>query len=58
MFRDYNHKIINGAFDDKYAESKSNGSENISIEQHLEKFRPYLVEMINKFKKSDECKFN
>ena len=47
---------MNGAFNDTYIKYKSKGDENTPVEQYHEKIRPYLGDMIDKFKKSGEWK--
>ena len=46
----YKPEKINNVFNDKYTEHKSKGDENTSIEQYLEKRRPYLGDVKKKLK--------
>ena len=45
-------------YGDSYIECKSNGDRNkkVSIEEYLNKFKPYLKDIVNNLKKSDTCK--
>ena len=43
----YEPEKINGSFNDKYIEYKSEGNENTSTNQYIEKIRAYLGNMIN-----------
>ena len=52
----YKTKDSNGGFNDKYIDYRSKSDENISIEQYLEKVRPCMSDMIDKFIKSGEWK--
>ena len=49
-------KKIADPFDDKYIEYKSKGDEQLSTKEYLEKFRPYLSDMIYNFRTSDKWK--
>ena len=52
----YKPEEINSVFDDKCTEYKSKRDKNTSLEQCLEKIRPYLGDVKNKFKKSGKWK--
>ena len=55
----FNKPIRIGNFlSNRYIEYKSMGDskENLSVEEYLNKIRPYLKNIINKMKKSDTCK--
>lgn len=52
---DHSNLKINGAFDDKYIEYTSSGSENTSIKQYLEKS---LINIIKEIKNWVNGKFN
>ena len=54
----YEPEKINGVFHDKYIEYESSGSKNTSIEQYLEKIRPYSGNMIDDFRASGEWKIH
>ena len=49
---------VNNFWSDNYIEHKSNGDKNkiLSVEEHLNKIRPYLKGIINNLKKSDTWK--
>ena len=52
----YEPEKINGLFDDKYIEYKSKCDENISFEKYLWTIRPFLGNIKDGLKKSDEWK--
>lgn len=47
---------MNGAFNNEYTEYKSQNDPNTLIKQYFEMFRPYLGDMIDKFRKSGKWK--
>ena len=49
---------VGNFWSDNYNEYKSNGDRNktLSVEEYLDKIRPYLKDIINDLKKSDTCK--
>ena len=49
---------VNNFWSNNYIEYESNGDRNetISVEEHLNKIRPYLKDIINNLKISDTCK--
>ena len=49
---------ISSVFNEKYIEYKSKGDENTSIEQYLQKIRPYLGDVKANFKNQDYGKLH
>lgn len=52
--KDYRSTKVAGAFDDKYIEHKSEGDEELSIEECYQKIRHYLRDMINDLRASGD----
>ena len=47
-----------GVFDDKYIQYKSEGDEKLTMEQYLQKIRPYLHDVIGNLKTSGKWKID
>ena len=58
ILKDHKPEKISGPPDDKHNKYKSEGDEQLTIEQYLENIRPHLRDMINHFKKSGKQKIN
>ena len=54
--KDYKPKKISGTFGDNYIEYKSEGDEQLTIEQYLGNIRRYLHDMIDNFGTYSEWK--
>ena len=54
--KDHISKMIAGASDGNYIEHKSEGDEQISIEEYLQIIRPYVHLVIDNLRASSECK--
>ena len=52
--------MVSNYWHNNYIEYENNGDSNktLSVEEHLNKIRPYLKDMINNLKKSARGKFN
>ena len=48
--------MIGGAFDNKHIKCKTNVNEILSIDQYLEKIRPYLGDITDDLRTSSRCK--
>ena len=50
--KDYKPKKIAGAFNDKYVKYKSEGDEQLSVEEYIQNIGPHLQDKINDLRKS------